>query len=316
VNSSHGVLRRFKSLWLSAWPFWTLLVFASLAATNLLSAGYIRAAIAAPILLMAPGSLTLGAIFSKPTRPQGVAFVCYAALLSAIWSTFASLALYVLHVLITADSTYWCLLIVSVVLAIVAEARLLLGQKGRGTRVARRPEAVDPDLSEAEADEAEAPAALRGAGYYAIVAVVAGISLLAGGLYAYDHLPRPAPAGYTWIAWTYPKQFDSAVSVGSAGIELRFQIVHHQSDTTSFRLSAELLGTPSRPLANPVTVSIGPNQTFRGALYVPSLPNGCTYRLVLAITSARQIDPLTKRQQTWSINADIHDPAKSARACR
>jgi hypothetical protein len=313
VRSRHSGLARFKSFWLSAWPLLTLLVFASLAATGRLSAGYIRAAIAAPILLMAPGSLTLGAIFSKRQRPHGVVFVCYAALLSAVWAAFASLALYVLHVLITADSTYWFLLIVAVVLGVVAEARILFGQKGRrGTRAA---EAMDSDLSEAEADDAGKAAAVRGTGYYTIAAAVTGISLLAGGLYAYDHLPRPAPAGYTLIAWTYPKQFESDVSIGSAGTDLRFQIIHHQPDTTTFQLTAELLGTPSRPVANPVNISIGPDRTFRAALFVPSPPNGCTYRLVVTLTAARQIDPLTKSPETWSINADIHDPAKSARAC-
>ena len=139
MTSTHGVLRRFKPLWLSAWPIWTLLAFASLAATRLLPEGYIRAAVAAPILLMVPGSLTLGAVFSVRRSPRGATFVCYAALLSAVWSAFASLALYVLQVLITAESTYWCLLIVSAVLTILAEARLLLGRQGRGRGVLASP---------------------------------------------------------------------------------------------------------------------------------------------------------------------------------
>jgi hypothetical protein len=315
VSSRHGVLYRLKGLWLSAWPLWTLLVFASLAAVNLLSAGYVRTAIAAPILLMAPGSLTLGAIFSKRQRPQGVTFVSYAAVLSALWSAFASLALYALHVNITAASTYWCLLIVSLALAAAGETRLVLAHQGPGTRVARRPEPVDADLSQDETDEAEEPASVGSAVIYTLVAIVAGISLLAGGLYAYDHLPRPGPVGYTYIAWTDPAQFADDISIGPAGSHLHFQIVHHQSDTTSFQLSAELLGTPSRPVASPATVNIGPNQTFRGALFVPSPPNGCTFRLVITITAPRQIDSLTKTPQTWSINADIRDPAKSAKKC-
>lgn len=128
MTSADGAPRRFKPLWLLAWPVWILLVFASLATARLLPAGYIRAAVAAPILLMVPGSLTLGAIFSQRRRPQGMVFVCYAAVLSAVWSAFASLTLYVLGVPITANGTYWCLLAVSAVLAIVAEARLLLGR--------------------------------------------------------------------------------------------------------------------------------------------------------------------------------------------
>jgi hypothetical protein len=315
VNSRHGVLYRIKGLWLSAWPLWTLMVFASLAVITLLSAGYVRTAIAAPILLMAPGSLTLGAIFSKRQRPQGVTFVCYSAVLSAVWSAFASLALYVLHVLITAATTYWCLLTVSLVLAIAGETRLVLARQGPGTRVARRPEAVDSDLSQDETDEAEEPASVGSSVIYTLVAIVAGISLLAGGLYAYDHLPRPAPVGYTYMAWTDPAQFADDISIGPAGSELHFQIVHHQSDTTTFQLSAELLGTPSQPLASPATMNLGPNQTFQGVLFVPSPPNGCTFRLVVTITAPGQIDSLTKKPQTWSINADIRDSTKSARKC-
>ncbi len=288
-----------------------LLVFASLAAVRLLS-GDTRAIVAAPILLIVPGSLTLGAVFSQRRRPQGTAFVCYAALLSAVWSVFASLALYVRNLLITAESTYWCLLIISAVLAIVAEARLLLG--GRGRRAAHKPEFLDSDLPDAEHDDAEASAA-KGAGYYSIVAVAAGISLLAGGLYVHDHLPHPAPTGYTWMAWTGPP-IRGDIAIGSVGKELRFEIVHRQLDTTTFRLTAAWLGTPSRPLAKPVTLSIGPNKTFRGALLVPPLPDGCTYRIVVALTAARQIDPLTKKPQTWSINADVHDPSKSTKTCK
>ena len=141
------------------------------------------------------------------------------------------------------------------------------------------------------------------------------MSLLAGGLYAYDHLPHPAPAGYTWMAWTGPP-IKGDIAIGSAGTKLGFQIVHHQSDTTTFKLSAAWLGSTSRPLAKPLTFSIGPNQTFRGALFVPPLPDGCTYRIVVALTAARQIDPLTKKPQTWSINADVHDPSKSSKTCK
>ena len=77
-----------KPLWLSTWPLWTLLVFASLAAVRLLPAGYARAAVAAPILLMVPGSLTLGAVFNQRRRPRGLVFVCYAALLSVVLVSF------------------------------------------------------------------------------------------------------------------------------------------------------------------------------------------------------------------------------------
>ena len=52
---------------------------------RLLPEGYARAAVAAPILLIVPGSLMLGAVFNQRRRPQGVVFVSYAALLSAVW---------------------------------------------------------------------------------------------------------------------------------------------------------------------------------------------------------------------------------------
>jgi hypothetical protein len=315
MTSAHRVLRRFKSLWLSAWPLWILLVFASLAAARLLPGGYARVAVATPILLMVPGSLTLGAGFSKHRRPQGTIFVCYAALLSAIWSAFASLLLYVLGVLITADSTYWCLLVVSAVLAIVAEARLLLGRPEGSHRTGSKPGIPDPDPLDTVSDVAEAPADNRANYYYAIVAVVAGMSLLGGGLYVYDHHPQSASAGYTWMAWTGPQIKDN-IAVGSTGTELHFQIVHRQSDTTTFRLSAAWLGTPSRPLAKSLTLSIGPNRTFQGALFVPPLPDGCTYRIVVSLTASRQVDPLTKRPPTWSINADVYAPGKSLKACK
>jgi hypothetical protein len=117
------------------------------------------------------------------------------------------------------------------------------------------------------------------------------------------------------MAWTGPAA-QRDIAIGSTGTELSFQIVHHQSDNTTFKLSAWWLGTPSQPLAKSVTLSVGTNQTYQGTLFVPQLPNGCTYRIVVSLTAARQIDPLTKKPQTWSINADVHDPTKSSRTCR
>lgn len=315
MTGTRSVLPWIKRLWLPTWPLWTLIVFASLAALRSLPGGYDRAAVAAPILLMVPGSLTLGAVFKQRDRPRGLVFVCYAALLSAIWSAFASLALYVDGELITAESTYWCLLAVSAALAIVAEARLLFGRPGRGRRAVPKPKAMNPDQSDAETDDAETPAPARWAGYYSIVAVVAGASLLAGGLYAYDHLPHPAPTGYTWMDWTGPP-ITGNITIGSTGTTLSFEIVHHQAGATNFKLSAAWVGSPSTPLAKPLTFSIGPDQTFRGALFIPPLPNGCTYRIAVKLTAARQIDPLTQKPQNWSINADVRDPSKSSKTCK
>jgi hypothetical protein len=307
--------RRLRLMWLTAWPLWTLVVFACLAAVAMLPSGYIRTALAAPILLMVPGSLTLGALFSQRHRPRGLSFVCYATLLSVIWSVLASLALYANGTLITADSTYFCLIIISAALAVGAEARIVFGHPGRGRRSAGKPEALDPDLSDAEVSEATIPAMARSGGYFSVLAITVGVCLLGGGLYAYDHLPHPAPTGYTWIAWTGPK-INGDISIGSAGAQLTFQIIHHQPDEATFQLGAEWLGAVPRPLAKSLTLTIGPNQTFRGALSVPPLPDGCTYRIVVTLTATRQIDPYTRQPQTWSINADIHDPSKPLKTCK
>lgn len=310
MTGSYSILRR--SVWQSAWPMWALVIFGTSMATRLVHESLLRAALSAPILLLVPGSLTLGVLFGKRGRPQGVTFVCLALLLGAIWSVFASLILYGRGLSITADSTYWCLLVISAMLAMGAETRLVLERPGKGRRVATKPVLL-PDPG--ESDEAETTATAKGAGYYVTLAVVAGVSLVGGALYAYDHLPHPAPAGYTYMAWTGP-QIKGDIAVGSAGTNLHFQISHRQSDSTAFRLSATWLGSPSRPLAKPVSFSIGPNQTFHGTLFIPPLPDGCTYRVVVALTAPRQIDPLTKEPQTWSINVDVRDPNKSSKTCK
>ena len=307
-------MRRLLHLLRPAWPVWTFLMFASLAVFRLLPETYIRAITTASILLTAPGSLTLGAFFRYRSRPQGSAFACYAVLLSVIWSAFASLALYTCGILITAFSTYWCLFIVSAVLAVVAQGRLLLGLPGRGRRGASELETLDSDLSDAEVSDAQRPSP-KGVGLYAAVATLAGVSLLVGGVYGYERYARPASPGYTWITWTgLPVNGD--VTIKSAGIELPFQIVHHQSDAATFRLSATWLGRMSRPMTGVQVFRIGPNSTFHGALFVPPLPNGCTYRIVVTLAAARQIDPQTNKPQIWSINADVHDPSKSQKMCK
>jgi hypothetical protein len=241
-------------------------------------------------------------------------FFCYATLLSVLCSAFAALMLYAAGALITAGSVYLCLLAVSSALAVAAEARLLIGRPGKGRRAARSRESLTSDQSDAETDDAEAPAHTAGSGYQSIVALVTGISLLAGGLYLYDHLSHPAQAGYTWMAWTGPP-ITGDIVVGSKGANLSFQIVHRQPNPATFRLAATWLGTPSRPLSKSLNFSIGPNRTFRGSLFVPPLPNGCTYRVMITLTAAQQIDPLTRSPQIWSINADVYDPRKSSRKC-
>ena len=314
MSRTHGFLREARLLWLAYWPLWALVVFAGLAITRLLPQGYARAAVAVPIMLLVPGSLTLGAAFSQRHRPRAATYLCYAMLVSAIWWVFADLLLYGLNIKITADSSYFALLAVSAALAIVIGARRLLGSPGRGRRVALKADVPAPDLSAAEAEGAKIPKAVRGSPYNGIAAAVAGVALLAGGLYAYDHLPHPAPIGYTWIAWTGP-HLAGAVAVGPAGTDLRFQVIHHQADPATFRLSATWLGIPSRPLAKPLTVRIGPDRTFRGTLFVPTPPDGCTYRIAVTLTADKQISP-TKQPQSWTINADVHDPGKSLKTCQ
>jgi hypothetical protein len=315
MTGNRSALRRLSLFWLSAWPLWTLFAFASLAAVRMLPALSIRAAVAVPIVLLSPGSLTLGAVFNWRSRLRGLVFACYSVLLSVLWAVFGSLALYVCGLLITAENTYWCLLAISTVLAIAAEMRVLLGRPGKGRRAARKLGTPNPDHSDAETFDAETTAPVRGSVYLAAVAAVAGISLLAGGLYMYDHSSHPVSAGYTWMDWT-GAPVTSSITIESGGSRLNFEIIHHQANATTFNLSAAWLGIHLTPLAKSLTLRIGPNQTFHGALFIPPLPNGCTYRVVVELTAVNQMDPLTKKPQTWSINADVYDPSKSTKTCK
>jgi hypothetical protein len=289
-----------------------LLLFASLPVTLLLPAGYARAVVAAPVALMAPGSVTLGAIFRPPRRPDGAAFVCWAALLSVSWSVFASLALAAAHVKITAASTYLCLLAVMAALTIAAVARML--RPG----AVRDPDAANPGRSHDAADQPDRASAGRGryqrGSYQAIAAAVAGLALLAGGAYARDHLSHPAPVGYTWLAWAGP-QVKGILPVGAHGTTLPFRVIHQEHGTATFQLSADWQGSPPRPLASPLTFTVGPNRTYHGDLFVPPLPTGCTYRLVVTLAGPREAGQAAHKQ-TWSINADVHQPGKSQKTCR
>lgn len=315
MSNAQRAPRRLKSLWLSAWPLWTLAASAVLGVLRVLPEGYARAAVGVPVLLAAPGALTLGAIFGERNRPRGVVFASCAALLGMLWTAFASLLLYACSVPITAGSVYLSLLAISAVMAVTAEGRILLGAQGRGRRVAGRSEILNPDLSASEAREARVRESGRRAGYQALLAVAAGATVLAGGLYAYDHLPHPAADGYTWMAWTGPR-IHGDIAIGTRGSELHFEIAHRQSGKARFRLAAMWLATPMVPVAKPVTLTIGPHSTFGGTLFVPPLPDGCTYRIVVDLTALRQVNPLTKKTQSWSINVDVRDPRKSSRACK
>jgi len=306
VSTVHASLQKLKPLWLSAWPFLALVLFACVVAADWLPGGYARAAVAAPVLLVVPGSLTLGAIFGTGDRPRPMAFVCFSALLSATWFGIVSLVLYLLGVLLTTESMYWSLFVVCATLAIVAQARLGLRQANVRSRAAHIAEDLNPGLPGLETLAAPC---------YAIVAVAAGLSLLAGGVYLQAHLSHPAPTGYTWLAWEHP-QGTGEFTVGPAGTKLPFEIVHRQAGPTTFRLSAAWQGRPPGSLAKPIALRLGPNQTFHAALLVPPLPRGCTNRVVITLTATRQLDPYTRRSQSWSINAGVQGRGKSRKTCQ
>jgi hypothetical protein len=303
-------LDRASSAWRAAWPCWLLAAFAALAAVRLLPAGYARAALAAPILLLVPGAVTLGALFGEDRRPRGTALAFCAALLSVLWAVFASLVLYAFTVRITAVSTYWALLAVTAALAAVAQSRMLLARRPAGRQGVPAAAAAKARNSGRE----PLATARRGSLGWVAVSVVAGTALLTGATYVQAQLPRPAPAGYTWLAWAGPR-INGVSTVGTHGTRLPFQIVHRESGTGTFRLQAQWLGTPPRLLAAPITLRIGPGRTYRGALFVPPLPSGCTYRLVITMTAVGQLDQLTLRPPSWSINADVRARGRSAEAC-
>jgi Protein of unknown function (DUF1616) len=309
MTATHGYVSRLRPVWLSAWPVWAVVFFAALAATRGLPAGYLRAVLALPILLLVPGTLTVCAVFGHKGRPRGTVFMGYAVMLSVVWLGFASLALYVLHILITARSTYWALLVVCAILASVAEARLLR------ERQANSPVIGNPDFLE------ERPRTTRNSGpadktspYMVVAAAVAGIALLCGGVYFYDHLPHPATVGYTQLAWTQISD-QSTIAVGPAGAELSFKVMSQEPTPTHFRLSSEWMGVPGRPLSKPVTFTIEPGRTLTGTLFVPPPPDQCTYRIVVTLVALGEKDPLTGHQPTWSINANVHQLGKSGSAC-
>ena len=301
-----------RSIWLVAWPTFALLALLAVAAAPSLPGGYLRAVVALPVWLTVPGFLTLGAVFHVQRRPRGVVLLSLALLLSAIWCVFVSLLLYAVGVLITAHATYFSLLVISAVLAAVAQVRLWLAEPGGGRR-AYSSESDDRDTYRLEAD-VEHLQTRRPRGSYTVASVVAGTLLLGGGLFVYDHLPHPAPTGYTTMAWTDPR-LTQAIAVSPGGANLHLQIIHHETYKTAFVLSAAWLGKTSQPLSRPLSFTMGPNQTYSATLFVPPLPNGCTYRIVVTLSAPHQLDSQTKKVETWSINADVHDLAKSQKKC-
>jgi hypothetical protein len=298
--------QRLRPLWSSAWPLLVLVVFACSVAAGWLPGGYARATFVVPILLMIPGSLTLGAVFGAGGGPRRVVFACYSVLLSVTWLGIVSLVLYLLGVLLTAENMYWSLVVVCAALATVAQARLGLRQAGVNSPGAHSTEDLNPGRPGQKAVAAFC---------YAIAAVVAGLGLLAGGVYLQAHLSHPAPAGYTWLAWEQPRG-TGEFTVGSAGTRLPFEIVRRQAGLTTFRLSATWQGHRPGSLAKPITLRLGPNQIFRAALFVPSLPRGCTNRVVITLTATRQLDPYAGRSRSWSINAGVQGQGRPRKTCQ
>jgi hypothetical protein len=306
VTTVQASLQKLKPLWVSAWPLLVLVLFVCVAGADWLPDSYARAAVAAPILLMVPGSLTLGAIFGADGGPRRVVFVCYSALLSVIWLGIVSLVLYGLGVLLTTESMYWSLFVVCATLATIAQARLGLRQARVSSWAAHSTEDPNPGLPSLKALAAPC---------YAIGAVAAGLSLLVGGVFLQAHLSHPASAGYTWLAWERP-QGTGEFTVGPAGTKLPFEIVHRQAGHTTFRLSAAWQGHPPGSLAKPIALRLGPNQTFRAALFVPPPPRGCPNRVVITLTATSQLDPYTRRSQSWSINAGVQARGRPRKTCQ
>lgn len=298
--------------WRYAWPFWVLVPLFVLPVANFIHIEYVRTLIVAPVLLLVPGSLTIGVLFEADRRPRGATFTCCSALLGVAWFGFTSLILYVSKFLITAVSTYWCLLVVSVLLALIVQARMLRDNPALNQRVELE---TDDDGSDFDSVDPDKGTWHQRAGYQVPIALIAGLSLLGGAVYALDHVSSSNPDNFTWIAWTGPKP-TQVLNIGSSGRNLPFEIVHHQQGETEFKLNAEWAGNSSRPLAGPLSLTLGPDQTLRGNVFIPSPATGCVYRIVVALTAVHQIDQFTKSPESWTINIDVRNPAKTADDCQ
>jgi hypothetical protein len=288
-SSRSGPATGSRLSWSAAWPCYLLLAFAALALAAVVPAGPPRAVVAAPVLFGVPGALTLGALQAR--RSVDVfAFGGLAAVVSVVWLAFAALLLNAVQIRITAGSVYACLLLACAALATVAQLRLRRGFPE--TRARAETDVLSPP-------DARSGSAARGA-RYAVVAVVTGAALLAGGGYAYARAPHPAPAGYTWLAWTGPRA-TGVITVGPAGRTLHFQIEHQQPGTAEFRLAADWTGGGKQhALAAPRNVRVGAGKIVQASLAIPRPPGACAYHVVVTLTELGGAHP-----RTWSINADV-----------
>jgi hypothetical protein len=276
--------------WREAWPCYLLAIFAALGLAPIAPAGLARASVALPILLGVPGALILGALRTRRSF-DAVGFGSLAAVLSVVMLAFAALALNAARVPITATSAWVCLLVVCAMLA--AAAQLRLRRLGRGGGEATVIDVLTPPARGAGPRRVSATR-------YALAALAAGGLLLTGAAYGYAKAPHPAPVGYTWLAWA-GRPADGVIPVGPSGLTLPFQITHEQPAAAQFRLTADwTVGGRQRPIAEPVTVRVGADETVRGELAIPQPPGGCGYRVLVSLTELGGA-----RGQTETINADV-----------
>lgn len=307
------------SLWLRVWPAWTDALFLLLALVRLLPGGYLRAVLALPIVLMVPGSLTLGAVFGRYRKPEAPVLVACAVLLGVIWLVVVPLAMYAIGVKITAVHTFWGLFAAATVAAIIAQARILFepeptGQQGRAAAAAPGEAAAAPGEAAASDDDGiQAGTQQRRAAYYSASAIVIGLSILAASVYTWDHIGHPAPVGYTAIAWTGVRD-NGIVAIGRGGKDLTFEIVHRQPGVGAYSLEAAFMGQPSRPIAGPLRIKVAPDKTLTGRLHVPSFNSGCTYRLIVTLTGLQPISAHAKAS-SWSINLNVYGLNQPQRGC-
>ncbi len=284
---------RLRYRWPDAWPCYLLAAFAALALTALVPGGPARAVLAVPVLLGVPGALTRGAAQARRSV-DATAFGALAVMLSALWLAFATLILTVGKVRISGTSVYVCLLLVCCALTAAAQRQL------------RRRTAALPAVLPADepADVLSVPdeigAAPKRGAWYAVGGARAGTPLRAGGALASGRAPHPAPAGYTWLAWSGAKA-NGVIAVGAQGITLPFEITHQEPGPTEYRLAATWTGDgESHALAAPRTLRVSGDKTVRATLSIPPPPGACAYRIVLTLTELGPAHP-----RSWSINAGV-----------
>jgi hypothetical protein len=287
-------------VWQRAWPSLLTVIFAALALVRDMPPGWGRAVVALPIAILVPGALTLGALLGR-RRIDAIAFSLLTALLGVLWSAFASLILFVVHVLITAESTFVGLLVICTLLAIAAQLRISVADPPPVQTESENIPASLLDGSESSIGRTLA---------YNLAAVAGGIALLVGGTYGYMHDSAPEPSDYTWIAWSGP-QVTGIISVGSSGTSLPFTIEYHEATAGEYQLAATWgSSTDPHALAKPVRLRLRPESTMNGRLSIPAPPGGCTYRLVLTLTRLQGA-----AHTSWFINADVRGSAAPANVC-